>query len=139
VLIQDADDVTLSGCEFNSPSAPYVVAELGSPTQVEITGCTTSQPATKFSLVAGANKIRGMKGPKTEASGTATIPAGGSYASVTHGLAWTPKTIRILPLDNLGSRSFWVSNVTSTSFRINISSTDTVDHSFAWEAEVGWV
>ena len=139
VLIQDADAVTLSGCEFNSPSAPYVIAELGNPTQVEIVDCTTSQPASKFLLVANANRIRGIKGLKTEASGTATIPAGQTSISVTHGLAWTPKTVRVTPLDNLGGRSFWVSNVTATGFTINISSADTVNHSFAWEAEVGWV
>ncbi|MEM3943795.1 MAG: hypothetical protein QXJ59_06895 [Thermofilaceae archaeon] len=84
---------------------------------------------------ADASRIRGMKGLKTEASGTATIPAGSSYTSVAHGLAWTLKIIRILPLDSLGGRSFWVSNVTSTGFRINTSSADTVSHSFGWSYE----
>jgi len=70
-------------------------------------------------------------------SGTATITAGNTYVDVTHGLAITPdiNRIKITPKDNLGGRNWWVSNVTSTTFRINISSADTVDHAFGWSYE----
>ncbi|MEM1522957.1 MAG: right-handed parallel beta-helix repeat-containing protein [Thermofilaceae archaeon] len=89
-------------------------------------------------IASGANTVtRGNINFRTEASGTATIPAGSTYADVAHGLSITPKPerIRVTPLDNLGNRSFWVSSVTSTSFRINISSSDTVGHSFGWSYE----
>jgi len=87
---------------------------------------------------AGANTIVNRNiGYVTENSGTATITAGSTYVDVTHGLSITPdiNKIRVTPKDNLGGCSFWVSNVTSTTFRINISSTDTVDHSFGWSYE----
>jgi len=73
----------------------------------------------------------------TENSGTATITAGATYVDVTHGLATTPdiNRIKVTPKDNLGGRSFWISDVGATTFRINISSTDTVDHAFGWSYE----
>jgi len=72
-----------------------------------------------------------------ENSGSATITAGATYVDVTHNLAITPdiNRIKITPKDNLGGRSFWVDNVTATTFRINISSTDTVNHVFGWSYE----
>ncbi|MEM4455377.1 MAG: hypothetical protein QXT28_11735 [Thermofilaceae archaeon] len=66
-------------------------------------------------------------------SGEAWIPALNGKAM------WIPKIIKAIPLDNLKGRSFWVSNITGNSFTINISSPDTVDHTFAWEAKVRWV
>lgn len=81
-----------------------------------------------------SNIIFNNRGYVTENSGTATIPAGSTYVDVSHGLNITPEISRIVvtPLDNLGGKNFWISNVTNTTFRINISSADTVDHSFAW-------
>ncbi|MEM3943736.1 MAG: NosD domain-containing protein [Thermofilaceae archaeon] len=94
-------------------------------------------PAPAVTTVGANTVIKGNVGFRTENSGTATIPAGSTYVDVTHGLSITPRPerIRVVPLDNLGGRSFWVSNVTSTGFRINISSADTVDHSFGWSYE----
>lgn len=73
----------------------------------------------------------------TENSGIATIPAGSTYVDVSHGLMIVPdpNKIKVTPKDNLGGRSFWISDVTSTTFRINISSADTVDHVFGWSYE----
>jgi len=86
----------------------------------------------------GANtKVKWNDGYVTENSGMAIIPAGSTYVDVSHGLAITPdiNRIKVTPKDNLAGKSFWVSNVTSTTFRINISSADTVDHSFGWSYE----
>lgn len=88
--------------------------------------------------ILGAHKFAtGFPTIRTRNRGTATIPAGSTYVDVPHGLSIAPDVsrIRVTPLTNLGGRSFWVSDVTSTTFRINISSADTVDHSFAWSYE----
>jgi hypothetical protein len=68
--------------------------------------------------------------------GTATITAGQTSVVVPHGLIKTPSSIRVSPRTNLAGRSFWVSNIGSSSFTINISATDTVDHVFDWYAEL---
>lgn len=56
--------------------------------------------------------------------GSATILAGQTYVDVPHNQP-TPPTIDqivITPQDDLGGRTYWPSNITSTTFRINISS-----------------
>jgi len=73
----------------------------------------------------------------TENSGNATILAGNTYVDVAHGLSITPDINKfdITPKDNLAGRSWWISNVNATHFRINLSSSDTVNHSFGWSYE----
>jgi len=70
----------------------------------------------------------------TENSGTATIIAGNTYVDVTHDLDITPDLERIglTPQTDLEGRDIWVSNATSTTFRINISSVDTKDNVIGW-------
>lgn len=67
---------------------------------------------------------------------TATIPAGVAFVDVTHLLTWVPTIDDILltPEDDLGGRSFWVSNVGAVTFRINMNPIDLVDHVFTWGA-----
>jgi hypothetical protein len=69
--------------------------------------------------------------------GTATITAGNTYVDVPHGTGITPdiSQIQTTPQDNLGGRSYWNDTVGSTTFRINISSTDTSEHNFSWRIE----
>lgn len=78
--------------------------------------------------------IKGNLGFVTENDGEATIAAGSTYVDVEHGLDITPdeNRIRITPKDNLNGRNWWISDVNDTTFRINISSSDTVDHVFGW-------
>jgi len=66
----------------------------------------------------------------------ATITAGNTYVDVTHSLPYTPTKVRVTPTTNLGTRSFWVDTKGATTFRININSTDIINHTFDWEAEV---
>lgn len=65
--------------------------------------------------------------------GTATITAGNTEVTVTHnkGVANTP---RVVPLDDLGGRSFWVpeGDIGVNSFKILISSADFSDHKFLY-------
>lgn len=73
--------------------------------------------------------------PHDVTSGSATITAGNTYADVAHGLGTTPdiNKIKPTPLDDLGGRDVWISNVGGTTFRINISGMDLdADHSFGY-------
>lgn len=70
----------------------------------------------------------------TAIRGTATVLAGQTYFTVSHGLAGAPdlEDITLQPQDALGGLDYWPSNVTSTTFRINISSMDTQNHVFGY-------
>jgi len=67
-------------------------------------------------------------------SGTATIASGSTSVTVNHGLVCTPSRVLITPLAQ-PSGNLWVSNITSTSFTINISSAPSVNLPVAWLAE----
>jgi len=85
----------------------------------------------------GDNSVTSNFGYATESTGTAaTITAGNTYVDVTHSLAATPTKVRVTPTTNLGTRSFWVDTKGASTFRININSSDSIDHTFDWEAEV---
>jgi len=64
------------------------------------------------------------------AKGSTTITAGTTYTTVTHGCGFTPHIDHILPTprDDLAGRNCWISNITSLTFRVNMSSQDTSDH-----------
>lgn len=70
----------------------------------------------------------------TVTNSTATITTGNTYVDKAHGLASTPdiEDIHVTPHDNLGGRSFWISNVGAATFRINISSQDLQNHVFGY-------
>jgi len=78
--------------------------------------------------------FRRNAGYPTEASGTATISSGSTSVTVNHGLVCTPSKVLITPLAQ-PSGNLWVSNITSTSFTINISSAPSANLSVAWSAE----
>lgn len=66
--------------------------------------------------------------------GTATVSAGNTYVDVSHSVGATPTSVQVTPTTNLGARAFWVSDKGASTFRINIDSTDIIDHTFDWEA-----
>ena len=76
--------------------------------------------------------------PLSRADGSATVTATNTYVAVTHGLASTPALgdIQITPQGSLLGRTFWVSDVGATTFRINMSTSDTIDHIFSWSAVI---
>ncbi len=65
---------------------------------------------------------------------SATVTAGTSYATVYHGLAITPGIgdIQVVPQASMLGRNWWVSDITATTFRINMSAIDTINHVFTW-------
>jgi hypothetical protein len=71
----------------------------------------------------------------TENTGIATIPAGSTRVTVSHGLASTPSKILITPLAQ-PSGKLWVENITSTSFDIVTDTTPTSNLIVTWYAEV---
>jgi hypothetical protein len=86
----------------------------------------SAQPATLI--------VRRNAGYPTEASGTATIPAGKTSVTVNHGLISAPSKVLVTPSGNVGS--VWVSNITSTTFTINCSAAPAADAAIYWYAEV---
>jgi len=89
---------------------------------------------TNITKAGASTRVRDNYGYVTENNGTATITSGDTYVDVTHGLDVIPSLtkIQLVPLDNLSGRSLWVSNASSSTFRINISSIDSVDHNIGW-------
>jgi len=67
-------------------------------------------------------------------SGSATIPAGNTAVTVSHGMGAAPSRVLVTPRGNVGS--VWVTNVTSTQFTINCSSAPSSDTQVDWYAEV---
>jgi len=71
----------------------------------------------------------------TENSGTATIPAGSTSVTVSHGLAAAPSKVLVTPIGDPGDR-FWVANIGSSSFDIVVATAPAADIDFYWQAEV---
>jgi len=96
-----------------------------------IEGCKVDKP---ISWVGANTQVRRNDGFVTENSGTETIVAGNTYVDVIHKLDITPslEKISLTPQTDLEGRDIWVSNPTSTTFRINISSVDTKDNVIGW-------
>jgi len=68
-------------------------------------------------------------------SGTATISAGSTSVTVSHGLVATPSKVLVTPIGDPGDR-FWVANVGSSSFDIVVATAPGADIDFYWYAEV---
>ena len=81
-----------------------------------------------------ANRVAGNVGFATSGYGGATILNGNSTVDVTHGLPFTPNAgqLNVTPTANLGGRDFWISNIGSSTFRINVSSSVGADTGFGW-------
>lgn len=65
--------------------------------------------------------------------GTKTIVSGNTAVTITHGLGYTPDISQIffVPQDDLGGRGAYVSNITGTTFDLNINSSDQINHTFS--------
>jgi len=84
----------------------------------------------------GTNTIKRRNlGYQTEASGVATISAGSTRVTVSHGLAKTPSKFQITPLGQPAGK-LWVENITSTSFDIVTDTAPASDLKVSWYAEV---
>lgn len=84
---------------------------------------------------------RDNRGWATEASGTASVAAGTTSVVVSHGLARTPSLggITVTPAsapDVMGAGRFWISDVTATTFTINVDAAPGAAVTYAWTAEI---
>jgi len=79
--------------------------------------------------------IKDNDGFVTENSGTATISAGNTSVTVSHGLADTPSKVLVTPIGDPGDR-YWVANIGASSFDIVVATAPTADIDFYWQAEV---
>ena len=86
-------------------------------------------------LATGSNTvIKRNIGYATEASGVATLPAGSTRVTVSHGLVSAPKKVLITPLAQPPGK-LWVENITSTSFDIVTDTAPSADLPVTWYAE----
>lgn len=67
--------------------------------------------------------------------GTATISAGSTKVTVSHGLATAPSVVQITPRASPPGK-LWVANITSTSFDIVTDTAPTANLSVGWYAEI---
>jgi archaellum component FlaF (FlaF/FlaG flagellin family) len=68
-------------------------------------------------------------------SGTASIASGSVSIVVPHNLGRVPVNVQVTPRNNMTSPSFWVSNVDSDSFTVNLSQVEPEDIGFYWRIE----
>jgi|APSaa5957512535_1039671.scaffolds.fasta_scaffold26313_1 hypothetical protein len=101
--------------------------------------CKASSNVTlQFKNAITGTKIHNVVGHSTSASGSATILNTATSVVVTHGLAYTPAVgdIVVIPTSNPSSLvSWWVGNLTSTTFQITSSTAATVNVGFGWSAQ----
>ena len=83
----------------------------------------------------GTRLVRNNYGYTNVNSGVATILAGSTRVTVSHGLVKTPTKFQITPLGQPPGK-LWVENITSTSFDIVTDTAPTVDLKVSWYAEV---
>jgi len=87
-------------------------------------------------MVGGSYELKIQEGQyATRKSGTATIAANTTSVTVNHGLIVAPSKVLVTPLGQPPG-PIWVSDVTATSFKINISTAPSVDLPVSWYAEI---
>lgn len=101
-------------------------------TNIDILDNTFSDTATVLTKASGVSNliVKNNIGFVTQNSGTAIISSS-TYVNVAHGLSGTPTAVIVTPTQT--STSFYVSNVGSTTFRINVGTSGT--YTFYWYAE----
>lgn len=74
----------------------------------------------------------------TERYGSAVIANGNTAVTVTHGLPRTPKVgeIQVTAHSVTGGRTWSVSNVTSTTFNINVNTAAAANYTFGWQVRL---
>jgi hypothetical protein len=126
IYVKYFNNVIIANNCFNSDS--YAKSPVGldiGTNKIRISGNTNNQ----YSLLNNAAPI--INGTT---SGTATISGGLTSIIVMHQLGETPSAPNIIisPLNNLGNATkYWVSNITNTSFTINVNVAQ-----FAWQAKI---
>lgn len=66
--------------------------------------------------------------------GTATLLAGQTSVTVTHGAGVTPERVFLTPITDTLDLSWWVDTITATQFTIRVNLASTPDIKFDWQA-----
>jgi parallel beta-helix repeat protein len=117
----------------------YGIRTEGSATGQFITNNAVSANLTAGMSLVNTNTVRQNTGWVTESNGTAQITSGTTTIAVNHNLSSTPNIdgISVTAASTLNAASFfWVSNVTSTTFVININVNPAANVFFTWQAEI---
>ena len=162
ILLENNDKATIMGCEFNNwtdtaikiittkpalPSRNNMVTGnrfhgSGLPAINEGAGCnwnifTNNQMWKGDPIIkSGAQTVvAGNNGFLTDRRALVTIPAGQTSVTIIHGVSFVSGAydVQVTPRSDVGDgRRWWVSNVTGTSFNINISSAAAGGLDFIW-------
>ena len=120
----------------STPSHRYGIAvESGSDNVLKLNYVHGSGGSGPIRDAGSGTVIKNNVGYATENKGTATIPAGSTSVTVSHGLAAAPSKVLVTPIGDPGDR-FWVANVDADSFDIVLATAPSEDKSFYWHAEV---
>lgn len=144
VIMVTSDHVYIFGNSFNGDSSyppNYNIQEPQSDcTYVKIYGNNFSGNVALGQLQVSTNDISSNHGIITENVGTGSIAAGGTSVVVNHGLYLGPQAagIQIMPV-TAPSGTMWVSNITGTSFTLNVSAAPAGTFSFQWRAKVSLI
>jgi len=131
VFFNGDEDEVLNPMKFTSP--PYGLWDPRESLEVEIHLNTTSVEFEYviFILPNGGEALQ-TRAPESD-MGTATVGSGNTSTSVPHGLTVIPLNIQLTPMNDING-TYWVSDVSSSSFKINLSQVQVVDVSFYWLA-----
>jgi hypothetical protein len=103
-------------------------------------GAKTSAGDSVITTTNGIARVIDKRGG-TFSVGTATITSAATSVTVTHNLIGTPPSsgnIQVTPTNSMGSSAkFWISNITSTTFKINVDiAPGATTATFAWSANL---
>ena len=121
---------------YNFPSAKGIYVKNAATTNTVIKRNIITNAGTLLTNEGTGTIIKFNEGYITENSGNATVTSGSTTVAVTHGLSATPSQNRIsvTPLSNLSNAfRFWVSNVGSSTFTINLDIDPGADVDFSWQ------
>ena len=136
INVQGGSYNRFTGNMSNSNAAGKSYMEAGSTDANMVADNTLFQSAT----IVGANtQLNRNQGAKAENVGSAEITAAATSVTVTHGLVITPNinAIRVTPRDEMGTATkFYVSNVTATTFDINVNVAPGATITLAWAIDM---
>lgn len=133
VSLVDSSKNMISGLQLTSQVGGNSINETGASKWNRIVNNDTADGG-EIASELGLSSISGNAGYTTESSGTAAIE-GAQFVTIDHGLSYFPiiGEISATPTNALGDASrFWISDVTDTTFRINVDVYTDQVATFAW-------
>jgi hypothetical protein len=121
-----------SGRQTEYPLVPYIPSDSVFLSEVWI---PASAVIGNNLILYNANQISTTSGGASVYRGIATISEGQLNAIITHGWGSAPETNSIIltPVSSSLGRAYFISDCNASTFKINMSTRDTIDHKFSWE------